>query len=92
MGLERRTVTYQEQPYTRLIGTKVKSKEQVRELAEAVLGGNYFYGGVLNTGSELQPYFGQGPSMKFLNRWLRKLRKATDKCAPVKLLLTLKQN
>jgi hypothetical protein len=79
MGLERRTVTYQEQPYTRFICTKVESKEEMVELAGVVLGGNYFYGGVLDTGSALQVYFGQGPDHDVFDQMIREIT-GSDGC------------
>ena len=73
MTLEQRTVKFQEQPYTRLIGPKVESQEEMAELAEVVWGGNYFYGGVLDTGSALQVYFGQGPDHDVFEQMIREV-------------------
>jgi len=76
MSLERCTITYQEQPYTRLIGRKLESRAEMYTLAETIRGGNYFYGGVLDTGSLLQPFFGQGPKHEIFDEMVQKIAKS----------------
>lgn len=71
MSLERHTVSVNGNEFTRLIGEKVSSEQEIVELAEVILGGNYFYGGVIDTGTEIRPYFGQGPNHEIFKQMIQ---------------------
>jgi hypothetical protein len=63
MPFERREVSYNGTLYSRLLGTKLTSLEDIKELVPFFCNfGDYFFGGVVATESGLQEYFGQGPN------------------------------
>jgi hypothetical protein len=62
MTLERRSVTYKDQEYSRYITKSIDYLSDIITLAGAVGIGQYFFGAVVQTDSELTTYFGNGPN------------------------------
>jgi hypothetical protein len=71
MGLERRSTTYCGETYEGLVTSTISSLEEVDTLSAVKGYGNYFFGGVLDTGTKHHVLFGDGPNHEIFAQIVR---------------------
>lgn len=69
MSLKEHNIRYRDQEFTRFIGTSISSREDMWKLGQ----GSYFFGGIIDTGDSITPFFCEGPNHAIVDQMAKEV-------------------